>query len=232
MTRMNARSPFSAIIFDLDGTLLDTLEDIAHAANSVLARLGFAAHPIDAYRQFVGEGVRILFERALPEEDRTAEAIEACAAAFSAAYRRHWNVHTHPYAGITDLLAELRTRRLPLAVLSNKPDVFTRDCVVEYFPPGAFQVVFGQREGVPKKPDPAAAHEIAQRLDVRADRVLFVGDTAVDMQTAQAAGMTAVGVLWGFRPLEELQQGGAHAVISQPGELLGMLGNPGIPQHR
>jgi phosphoglycolate phosphatase len=221
---MNDKPPFSAVIFDLDGTLLDTLDDIAHAANDVLLQQGFPAHPLDAYRYFVGEGVRILFRRALPETSRSDEVVEACALAFRDAYSRLWNVHTRPYAGVADLLAALRTRQLKQAVLSNKPDLFTRRCVAEYFPKDAFQVVLGQREGVPQKPDPVGASEIADRLYIPADRFLFLGDTAVDMQTARAAGMYPVGALWGFRPLEELQEGGAEVVIHEPAQLLDVLG--------
>ena len=222
--RMNSKPPFAAIIFDLDGTLLDTLADIAHAANSVLLGQGYPTHPIDAYRHFVGEGVRILFRRALPETDRSDEVVEACALAFRDAYSRLWNVHTRLYTGVAELLATLTARQLKQAVLSNKPDLFTRCCVDEYFPQDAFQAVFGQRDGVPQKPDPAGAYEIAEQLSIPADRFLFLGDTAVDMQTARAAGMYPVGALWGFRPLEELQEGGAEVVIHQPTELLDVLG--------
>jgi phosphoglycolate phosphatase len=221
---MHRQSRFSAIIFDLDGTLLDTLADIANAANSVLLQHGFAAQPLDNYRHFVGEGVRILFRRALPERYRKDEVVEACALAFREAYSRLWNVHTRPYAGITDLLAALRACQLRLTVLSNKPDMFTRRCVAEYFPDDEFQVVIGQRDGVPQKPDPVGAREIAKLLSIPADRFLLLGDTAVDMQTARAAGMYPVGALWGFRPLEELQAGGAETVIRRPAELLDVLG--------
>ena len=221
---MNSDRSFSAIIFDLDGTLLDTLADIAHAANSVLLQQGYPTHPVDAYRHFVGEGVRILFRRTLPEAARSDEAVEACALAFREAYSRLWNVHTRPYAGVAELLATLRTRQLKQAVLSNKPDVFTRRCVAEYFPNDAFQIVIGQRDGVPQKPDPVGAREIAEQLSIPANRFLFLGDTAVDMQTARAAGMYPVGALWGFRPLEELQEGGAEAIIHKPAELLDVLG--------
>jgi phosphoglycolate phosphatase len=222
---MNRKMPFSAILFDLDGTLLDTLVDIAHAANQVLIDQGYSAHPLDDYRYFVGEGVRILFRRALPESARTEDVVEACSAAFRDTYSRLWNVHTRPYAGVKELLAALRNFDLSQAVLSNKPDLFTKRCVAAHFPKDTFQVVLGQREGVPQKPDPAGAREIAEQLSIPADRFLFLGDTAVDMQTARSAGMVPVGALWGFRPREELEAGGAERLIRQPADLLDLLGH-------
>jgi phosphoglycolate phosphatase len=211
---------YAAIVFDLDGTLLDTLIDIAHAANRVLVQRGMSAHPIDAYRQFVGEGVRVLFERSLSQTVCTDELVAACAEDFRDAYAQCWNVQTRPYDGIDDLLSTLVTRDIRLAVLSNKPDVFTKACVGEYFPKFPFEAVLGQREGIPRKPDPAGAVEIAALMDLAPERILYVGDTAVDMQTANAAGMFPVGVSWGFRPRSELLAGGARAMIDRPEELL------------
>jgi phosphoglycolate phosphatase len=215
--------PATAIVFDLDGTLLDTLTDIAQAANRVLVQRGQAAHDVDAYRLFVGEGVRVLFERALPPSACSDELLAACAEDFRQAYAQCWNVQTRPYDGIEDLLAALVSRGVRLAVLSNKPDEFTKACVREYFFRFPFEAVLGQREGVPRKPDPAGAHEIAALLDVAPERMLYVGDTAVDMRTALAAGMFPVGVSWGFRPRSELLAGGAQALIDRPEELLAWL---------
>lgn len=211
---------YSAVIFDLDGTLLDTLDDIGEAANRVLIQRGFAPHPPDSYRYFVGEGVRVLFERSLPVEARTADVLAACAEDFRRAYAECWNVQTRPYDGIEDLLAALVGRGVRLAVLSNKPDVFTKLCVREYFPRFPFAAVLGQRDGTPRKPDPAAAREIAAAMDLAPERFVYLGDTAVDMQTALAAGMFPVGALWGFRPVAELLSGGAREVIDRPAELL------------
>jgi phosphoglycolate phosphatase len=215
---------YSAIIFDLDGTLLDTLADIAEAANRVLVKHGLSAHVLDSYRQFVGEGLRVLFERSLPGEACNEELLAACAEDFRQAYAECWNVRTRPYDGIVELLSCLVTREVRLAVLSNKPDAFTKACVRGYFPEFPFESVLGQRDGVPRKPDPAGALEIAAAMDVAPDQFLYVGDTAVDMRTALAAGMFPVGVLWGFRPLPELLAGGAQAVIQRPQELLRWLG--------
>lgn len=214
---------FSAVLFDLDGTLLDTLADIAHSANRVLAELGFPTHEVDAYRQFVGEGLVVLFRKALPAEVNADEVMDRCAAGFREAYGREWNVRTRPYDGIRELLDTLAARPVEMAVLSNKPDAFTRRCVREYFSQYTFRAVFGQRDGVPRKPDPAGAFEIVDKMGIPADQFLYLGDSAIDMKTATAAGMYAVGALWGFRSLEELQQSGARAVISRPAELLGLL---------
>jgi phosphoglycolate phosphatase len=215
---------FDAVIFDLDGTLLDTLADIAGAANAVLADLGYPTHPVDAYRQMVGEGVGVLFQRAVPKEDRTESLIDRCIEGFYGAYARQWDVETRPYEGVPELLAALVARRVKMAVLSNKPDVFTKRCVAKYFPGSRLHPVLGQRDRVPRKPDPAGALEIAEQLAVPVERCIFLGDTAVDIRTAVAAGMYPVGALWGFRPRDELVLGGARALVREPAELLAVIG--------
>jgi phosphoglycolate phosphatase len=211
---------FCAVLFDLDGTLLDTLADIADAANLVLKAYGYREHAIDVYKQLVGEGVRVLFERALPSEKRTPPVIEQCAEDFREAYSRLWNIQTRPYDGVQDLLDALVARGVKMAVLSNKPDGFTKRCVAQYFPNSPLYPVLGQRDDVPRKPDPAGALEIAERLSIPADQFVYLGDTAVDMQTAAAAGMYPVGALWGFRSREEIVDGGARKLIERPEELL------------
>ena len=215
--------PYAAVLFDLDGTLLDTLRDLAEAGNCALAGHGFPAHTIDAYRYFIGEGVSKLFLRALPPEARNDQTIARCASVFRAAYAQGWSVHTRPYAGIPELLQTLSQRGLPLTVLSNKPDDFTQRCVRELLGAYHFHAVLGQRHGLPLKPDPAGALEIAKRLAVPADRMLYLGDSGVDMQTATAAGMFPVGASWGFRTREELLTHGARVVISQPQDLVPLL---------
>jgi phosphoglycolate phosphatase len=212
-----------AILFDLDGTLLDTLEDIAQAANDVLSGLELPTHPAGAYRRFIGDGVATLFQRALPPDRLTQGMVDRCVARFREAYGRTWNIHTRPFDGIPALLDDLVARGVELAVLSNKPDDFTRLFVDRYLACWPFRAVLGQREGVPRKPDPAGAIEIALRLGLPAERFLYVGDTAVDMETALRAGMCPVGVAWGFRPIEELRSAGAAAIIERPAGLLGLL---------
>lgn len=211
-----------AVVCDLDGTLLDTLEDLADSANSVLAERGFPVHAVDAYRYFVGDGVATLIHRILPESDRTPALEAECVARFKAAYAVRWNMKTHPYPGILDMLRDLAALRIPLAVLSNKPHEATEQCVRELLPGIPFAAVMGQRPGIPKKPDPGAALAIAETLGVPPAQVLYLGDTATDMQTAVASSMVAVGVLWGFRTADELRSNGARVLVQHPQEVVAL----------
>lgn len=212
-----------AVLFDLDGTLLDTLEDLCNAVNRVLALHGFPLHPLDRYRYFIGDGARVLFERALPSECCDEATLRQCLAEFREDYGRNWNVATRPYAGIAHLLDHLTVRGIARCVLSNKPHETTEKCVRGLLANWKFHVVLGLREGVPKKPDPTAALEIAARLGVHPSEVLYLGDTGTDMKTAVAAGMFPVGALWGFRPEQELREQGARVCVATPAEVLSLL---------
>ncbi|MBI84986.1 MAG: HAD family hydrolase [Planctomycetaceae bacterium] len=218
---------FSTIIFDLDGTLLDTLADIAGAANQVLEQVGAPAAPVDHYRYYVGDGVINLFSRALPEELRTEDNVQSCVNSFGKAYSQHWNIHTKPYKGIPELLASLLSARLRTAVLSNKPHEFTKQCIAGFLPEHPFHLVLGQSDLIPPKPDPTGLLNVVQTLKVSPENCLYVGDTATDMQTAVAVGMFAVGVTWGFRPRQELVESGAQALIDCPDELLELISPTG-----
>jgi phosphoglycolate phosphatase len=221
---MRTSSPIHrAVVFDLDGTLLDSLADIGDAANSVLARFGFRTHALAEYRQFVGEGVAVLFQRALAPDQSQGDTVARCVNEFQIAYGRNWNVRTKPYAGISELLDALTVRGLKIAVLSNKPHEFAQQCVRHYFGATPFEVVFGAREGVGRKPDPAGALEIAGRLGIAADEVVYVGDSGVDMETARNAGMHPIGAAWGFRSVDELRAAGAANILSEPLDLLSFL---------
>lgn len=211
---------YKAVLFDLDGTLLDTLEDLAMAANRVLAAQGLPVHPVDAYRYFVGDGVATLVERILPAALRGTAMLDEAIAAFQREYANNWHDRSLPYPGIPQMLDRLVAAGLRLSILSNKPDGFTRLCVQRLLPQWTFDPLLGQRPGVPKKPSPAAALEVARLLGLAPAEILYVGDTAVDMQTANAAGMDAIGVLWGFRTALELQAAGARHLITAPEELL------------
>ncbi len=211
---------YQAVLFDLDGTLLDSLDDLADAMNEALGQLGFPPHPSSAYRYFVGDGVEELAARALPEGHRDQTTIIQCFQRMRAIYRHRWNVKTRPYPGIPELLNGLTERGLKLTILSNKPDEFTRAMVEYYFASWPFSLVAGQKEEVPRKPDPAGALAIAEHLGIAPERFLYLGDTNTDMKTARAAGMFPVGVLWGFRGAEELRANGAEILIESPLDLL------------
>jgi phosphoglycolate phosphatase len=210
---------FQAVIFDLDGTLADSLRDLGEAMNRALSDARLPTHSLEAYRHFVGEGVDVMVARAAAPEARP-EVLKG----IIDGYRRHYGLidhsHTQPYEGIPALLDALTAARVPMAVLSNKRDDFTKLLVHQRFSRWRFVEVRGEREGVPRKPDPTAAFEVALALNVLPANICFVGDTAVDMKTAVNAGMQRVGCLWGFRDRDELLGAGAQRVIASPLELL------------
>lgn len=214
---------FSAILFDLDGTLLDTLADIADAVNRALASLGFPAHQKEAYRQFVGDGIAVLAQRVLPKERQSREDVQACLDAIGREYGRGLLVKTKPYRGIPELLAALTERKILCAIVSNKPHDLTLRSVDALLHGIPFGAVLGERSGMPVKPDPAVALEAASLLGVTPAQCAYVGDSGIDMQTAVKAGMYPVGALWGFRGREELVENGAKVLVERPMELLKMI---------
>lgn len=211
-----------AFIFDLDGTLLDTLEDIGRACNAVLAAHGHPAHPLAAYRRMVGNGFDRLVRSALPPavlRDHAPHALDALVNEARLWYARHMRERTRPYEGIPEALARLARRGLTLAVLSNKPHDLTRALVSHYFPQIPFADVRGGRPGTPLKPDPAAPEAMLAQLNLEAGQCFYVGDSDVDMLTARNAGMVSVGVAWGFRGLEEVRAAGARHLVNTPAQL-------------
>ena len=214
---------FKAVLFDLDGTLLDTIEDLADSMNIVLTRMGFPTHEAAAYKYHVGDGVRELAVRVLPENHKDGDTIKKCIAAMRQEYGSRWDKKTHPYPGIPELLDALTARGIKMAVLSNKPDPNTKVVVAKLLPKWRFDYVAGERAGIPRKPDPGAALSIAEQLDIAPKEFLYLGDTNTDMKTACAAGMYPVGALWGFRTADELLASGAKALIKHPTELLALL---------
>ena len=221
---MNAKeltdTGFQAIIFDLDGTLLDTLADIGDSVNQMLAEYGFEGHTMDDYRRFIGNGIQMLVTRALPLAGRSDVMVDACVQRAREIYWDNWNCKTRPYDGIVDLLNHLKTYKLPLAVLSNKPHDFTMRYVDAYFDRNDFAVVLGQTDDFPTKPDPASALYIAHQMYLSPSTILFVGDSAVDMQTAASAGMYSVGAAWGFKGPRELEDNGCRTLVRHPMEIL------------
>ncbi len=212
-----------AVIFDLDGTLLDTLDDIAASANRVLAARGLPTHGREAYRRFVGDGSAELMARALPPDMRSEKNIQDALQAFLEDYGRNWHDATRPYAGIADLLMRLQARMIGMAVVTNKPHRFTGMMMDHFFDGFPFHPVLGQVNGIPKKPHPRQALDAAAALGVMPEACVFLGDSAVDMETARRAGMIPIGAAWGFRTRHELQNADASAIVEHPLELMDII---------
>lgn len=212
---------FHGIIFDLDGTLLNSLDDIADAANAALAQMNFPTHPASQYRYFVGDGVRLLAKRILPPELSEDEATLAeYLRHYTQEYGQNWDQKTRPYPGIPELLAEIDRCGLKKAVFSNKPAPCTERCVAKLLADWTFDLVVGQKDGViPKKPDPTGGLFIMKSWGFQPDEILYVGDTCTDMMTAKNAGFFSVGVTWGFRPEEELKANHARKIVHEPMEI-------------
>lgn len=218
--------PVQAVLFDLDGTLLDTLDDIADSANFALGRLGFPTHPTEAYRHFVGDGMRVLLTRVLPEDMRTSDKIAEITKIYSEHYTLHSLDKTKPYKGAPEMLKALKEiSAFPpkLAVISNKPDAQAQKTIEHFFGRGTFDYSSGGIDGVPLKPHPAMALRALNAMCVLPERSVFVGDSGMDMKTAKSAGCRAVGVTWGFREADELTLNGADLLISAPSELISLI---------
>jgi phosphoglycolate phosphatase len=216
---------FKAILFDLDGTLLNTLTDLADAMNSSLVHFGFKPHSVGAFRYFVGESVEVEARRALPESARDPETVKKVAEYSQQIYANCWHKNTRPFPGIPELLSNLKERRLPLAVLSNKIDPFTKTMVEKLLPKWHFEVVQGALPDVPLKPYPDLALRIVKQLNILPEQFLYVGDSNIDILTAVSAGMFPVGCLWGYRTAEELLAAGAKILVKTPAEILDIIDN-------
>lgn len=215
---------YKAVLFDLDGTLLDTLEDLADSMNAVLAGRGWPGHSVQAYKYFVGDGVINLARRVMPQGHRSDESLPAkLVAEMAKQYANRWDAKTRPYDGIADMLTSLTDRGLAMAVLSNKPNDFTLLCVEKLLASWKFDAVQGVADGVEPKPDPAGALKVAETMGLKPAEFLYLGDTNTDMQTAVSAGMYPVGALWGYRTAGELTANGAKTLIKHPTELLFLL---------
>jgi len=210
---------YSSIIFDLDGTLLDTLQGIAETANTTLVRHNFPVHPQKDYMQFVGDGLSVLIERITPQG--TEQYLrENCRQMFLQLYAENWQKNCRPYPGIDELLTAVVKKSITISVLSNKPHAFTQLFVNRYFPAVPFSQIYGQREGVAKKPDPTVALQIARQQKLLPEKMLFVGDTAIDIRTGKAAAMATAAVTWGFRGIDELQAEKPDILVNTPMDLL------------
>lgn len=215
---------YKACIFDLDGTLTDTLESLTYSVNATLRELGLGQITPTQCKEFVGNGARRLIGQSLQAAgDPEAKCIEEAMEAYGRIFKKYCTYHVAPYDGIVDMLKELKKQGVQLAVLSNKPHLQTKDVVATFFEEGTFVRVYGQQEGVPRKPDPAALHMILEELGVNQKECLYIGDSDVDMMTGCAAGVPAVGVTWGFRSKDVLVSHGATDIVDKPEEIISIV---------
>lgn len=211
-----------AIIFDMDGTLIDSLKDIAICANRVLEEFELPIHPLEDYKYFVGGGALVLIENCTPknlEEEKLQKVLKR----FLEIYDTKLQGNTKPYEGINELLKQLDKKDIKVGILSNKPHEFTLKYAQKFFSEFNILEIHGQKKNIPKKPNPKAAIDIAKAFNIPCEDILFVGDSDVDMQTAKNASMQAVGVSWGFRGVEELIENGADFIVKTPKDILDLL---------
>lgn len=211
---------YKAVMFDLDGTLLDTIDDLADSMNIVLQRYGFPSYNVNDYCNFIGSGLKHLVNMSLPEAVRNEANINKFTEELNDEYRRLWDNKTKIYEGVEELLNELEEKSITKVILSNKPDEFVQVICKKYFSKWDFKYISGSFSDKPRKPNPKMAIEITRKLDIKPEHFVYMGDSGIDMKTANAAGMYAVGCLWGFREADELLKYGAKKLISSPYELL------------
>lgn len=211
------------VIFDLDGTLLNTIDDLAISTNYALRQFGFPEHALTEYPYFVGNGITKLIERALPPDRRDEDTVNRLKQEFVKYYQQHKTDLTRPYRGIPSVLEVLNEKGILMAVASNKYHQGTDELIRHYFGSSLFKVIAGQKDGIPPKPDPAVIHFILSKTGVSPADALYVGDSGVDMQTAAHSGVTSVGVTWGFRPRRELEENGANHIAERPYDILNFI---------
>ncbi len=214
---------FNAVIFDLDGTLIDTIEDIKDSLNIPLQKAGFPIYSTDSYYYLVGDGIREMVEKALPENKKklTEEFVEK----FREEYQQRWKLKSHLYSGISEMLNSLFKMNFTIGILSNKPDDFAKIMVKTLLPEWNFSVVRGHQVGVPIKPHPASSLKIIRELNLQSEKTIFVGDSNIDIFTAKEVGFFPVGVSWGYRTEQELLNAGAKLILNKPNELIQFLTN-------
>ena len=211
---------YQAAIFDMDGTLINSLEDLADSVDKTLAHYGFSPHTLEEYRYFVGNGARKLIERSLPKDKATnSDFVTEVLAYYDGCYKQRLTNKTRPYDGILEMLEGLQKMKIPLGVCTNKQQFAADEIIKAMFPDNMFDAVIGDQKGLPRKPDPTKVLKIAAQFNVKPEQVAYFGDTSVDMETAHNAGFLSIGVTWGFRPKSELIESGAEILINQPSEL-------------
>lgn len=211
-----------AVLFDLDGTLVDSLTDLADAVNQALEKKGYPTHPVEAFKYFVGDGIPKMIERALPEDKRDQNTIDEIRNDFSPYYTVHYADNTYAYDGMPELVNNLKAKGFTVAVVTNKAQDMA-DIVVKSLYGDVFDLIFGKRDGIPAKPDPTAALMAMEQLRLKPDECVFIGDSGMDVATAVNSGAVPVGELWGFRKKDELLANGAKYIISKPQELLDII---------
>ena len=213
------------VIFDLDGTLIDSLEGIVVSMNIVLKKIGAPLHPGNRYRSFIGDGIFNFVKRSLPDDRNNTEFVTECIKEYKLTYRKMWSGCTSPFPGIGKLLDELDKRNIVMSVLSNKTEETVKEMVEILLPAGNFNPVWGSKEGIPNKPDPFLAFKILKRHKIDSRETLLIGDSGIDISTAKSAGIKSVGAAWGIRPVSELIQFSADFIIDYPCELLEIIDN-------
>ena len=212
-----------AVFFDLDGTLVDTLCDLADSTNYALSKMGFPTHATEKFRYFVGDGVSKLIERALPEDKRSSDIHKECLSIYKNYYKEHYLDKSCVYDGVSDLIEKLKEKGLRLAILSNKHHEMTVTVAQTLFAQDTFDVVYGQKENCPAKPDPQLMLQIMNELGVEPSEAVMIGDSGMDMAVAANAKCKGIGVLWGFRAEDELRENGADYIVAEPSEILKIL---------
>lgn len=210
---------YEGIIFDLDGTLIDSLNGLAKSMNNVLKRHNYPCHRVETYRDFIGWGLKELTVRALPEKERDEDIINLCLKELNDQYEKNWSYKMTLYNGIPEFLDRLQSYGIKMAVLSNKEEAFTHKITSKMLRDWDFVEIVGASDRIPRKPEPDGALMIAEKMNIKTDKIVYMGDSAIDMKTANAAGMLPVGVLWGFRDAETLLDGGAEVLLKKPAEL-------------
>lgn len=204
-------------VFDLDGTLTDSLADIAEAANYAMRKLGYPEHELEKFNYMVGDGVRTLIERVLPDENQ--DRLEEALAIYNEYYNNNYTVKTYVYDGINEMLRTLKNNGVKLAVASNKTHCFTENVIRHYFGDDLFSIVLGKSEGRPVKPNPAILEAVIEKIGAERKNVFMIGDTSIDINTGKNAGVNTIGCLWGFRTFEELKEAGADHIVKKPHEI-------------
>jgi phosphoglycolate phosphatase len=217
------KQKYKGVIFDMDGTLVDTLDDLAASMNRALAYMGFPELPLEEYQDKVGWGTERLAFLSLPEEKRQKETASRLAAQMSLFYAEAPLAHTRPYPGIPELVGIIRQRKIKIAILTNKTDPVAQKVAAGLFPPGSFDIVQGGAPGKPLKPDPASVWELLVELDLAPSDTIFAGDSEVDIETAVSSGCFPLGVSWGYRSRETITKAGARLIIDRPEEMLELL---------